>query len=60
MRKIFCFILFCRITYDPFSFVKINAATSHRFGFTFARRCTVVKNTFAKESYFPDDLIEME
>ena len=49
------FVLFCRITYDPFSSVEINTATFHRLCFfTFVRRCTVVIN---KESYFSDSLI---
>ena len=26
---VFCFILFCRITYDPFCSVEINTATFH-------------------------------
>ena len=35
MYNIFCFILFFRITYDPFCTVEINTATFHRLGFTF-------------------------
>ena len=51
------FILFCRITYNPFCSVEVNTATFHRLGFTFVRRCIVVKYTFAKERHFPDNLI---
>ena len=41
-RNVLCFILFCRITCDPFCSVEIN---------------TVVKNTFAKERHFADNRI---
>ena len=44
MHNVFRFMLFCRITYDPFCSVAINIATFHRLGFTFIRRYTVVKN----------------
>ena len=33
-----------------------NTATFHRLGFTFVRRCTVVKNTFARGRHFSDNL----
>ena len=36
-------ILFCR--------------DKRRLGFTFVRRCIVVRNMFAKERHFPDNLI---
>ena len=39
-----------------FCSVEINTATFHRLGFTFIRRCTAVRNTFAKERHFPDNL----
>ena len=35
MHNVSCFILFCRITYDPFRSVEINIATFHRISFTF-------------------------
>ena len=57
MHNVFCFILFSRMTYDSFCYVEINTATFRRLGFTFVRRCTVVKNTFAKERRFSDNLI---
>ena len=50
------YILFCRITYDPFCSVEINTATFHKLGFTFVRRCTVVENMFAKGRHFSDNL----
>ena len=48
----FCFILFCRTTYDPFCSVEINTATFHRLGFTFLRRCTVVKKHVCERKTF--------
>ena len=57
MHNVSCFILFCRITYDPFRSVEINTATLYKLGFTFVWRCTIVKNTFAKERCFSDNLI---
>ena len=50
----FCVVLFSRITYGPFCSVEINTATFRRLVFTFVRRCTVVKDTFAKERHFSD------
>ena len=35
LHNVVCFILFCRITYDPFCSVEINTATFHKLGFTF-------------------------
>ena len=55
--NVFCFILFCQTTYDPFCPVQINTATFHRLGFTFVWRCIAVKSTFAKERHSPDNLI---
>ena len=43
--------------YGPLCSVETNTETFHRFGLTFVRRCTVVKNTFAKERRFSDNLI---
>ena len=42
----------------PFCSVEMNTATFHGLAFAFVRRCTVVKNTFAKERHFSDNLIQ--
>ena len=59
-KSFFPFILFCRITCDRFSSVEINTATFYRLGFTFVRRCSVVRNTFAEERHLSDDLIYID
>ena len=43
--------------YDPFCYV-VHFVAFHRLGFTFVRRYIVARNAFAKERYFPDNLIE--
>ena len=41
-----------------FRSVEISIAIFRRFGFRFARRCTVVRNTFARERHFSDSPIQ--
>ena len=44
--------------HDPFCFVEINSATFRTLGFRFVRRCTVVRNTFARERHFSGSPIQ--
>ena len=59
MHDIFPFILFYRITYDPFCSIKIKITTFDKLGFVFVRRCVVVKDVSVKESYFSGNLIHL-
>ena len=52
MYNIFRFILFYRITYDPFCSIEMKITTFDRLGFMFVQRCVVVK-----EKHFSDNLI---
>ena len=58
MHKIFRFILFYRITYDPFCFIEIKITTFDKLGFMFVYRCVVVKDVPVKERHFSDNLID--
>ena len=51
MHNIFRFILFYRITYDPFCSIKIKITTFDTLGFM------LVKYGPVKERHFPDNLI---
>ena len=51
MYNIFRFILFYRITYDPFCSIKIKITTFDRLGFMFLQRCVVVKDVSVKERH---------
>ena len=59
MHNIFLFILFYRITYDPFCSIKLKNTTFDRLGFMFVYRCVVVKHVSVKERHFPDNLIDL-
>ena len=56
MHNIFHFILFHRITYDPFCSIKIKITTLDRLGFMFVQKC-IVKDVSVKERHFSDNLI---
>ena len=56
---IFCFILFYRITYDPFCSIKIKITTFDRLGFTFAQRYVVVKDVSVKGRHISANLITL-
>ena len=58
MRDISRFILFYRITYDPFCSIELKITTFDRLGFMFVQKYVVVKYVSGKERYFPDNLIE--
>ena len=59
MRNIFRFILFCRITHDPFCSIEIKITTLRqiRFHVCIKMRRYIIKNVSVKERYFPDNLI---
>ena len=57
MHNIVRFILFCRITSDPFCSIKIKTTTSDKLGFMFVQRCVVVKDVSVRERHFSDNLI---
>ena len=55
MHNIFRFILFYRVTYDPFCSIEIRITTFDRLGFMFVQRCIVVKDVYVKERHFSDN-----
>ena len=59
MHNISRFILFYRITCDPFCSIKVKITTFDRLGFMFVLRCIVVKDGCVKERHFLDYLINI-
>ena len=56
MRNISHFILFYRITSDPFCSIKLQITTFDRLGCIFVQRFVVAKDVSGKERHFPDNL----
>ena len=49
-----CFILFYRITYDPFCSMKIKINVRQIRFHDFVQRCIVVEDASVRERHFPD------